>query len=177
VFLRVSFDEGAWAASNLATPTLTVSTGRGLLIEAVLTFFLVMVIWGTGIDERGPRVGGFAIGTVLGAMILAFGPLTGVGLNPARFIGPAAVAGHLDDWWVYFIGPALGGAVAGVVYPALFWGGWPWARVGGSPDRAPDTMTPTPASVNEDVDVEDIAPAPKPRARKPAARRAPPRKR
>ena len=99
------FTEAAWRTSNLGTPALSVSDGKGLLIEAILTFVLVMVIWGTGIDERGPRVGGFAIGGVLGGMVLAFGPLTGVGLNPARFLGPAAVAGHVDDWWVYFLGP------------------------------------------------------------------------
>ncbi len=157
--LRTMFTEGEWLASNLGSPSLSVSAGKGLLIEAVLTFFLVITIWGTGIDERGPRVGGFAIGLVLASMILAFGPLTGVALNPARFIGPAAVAGNVADWWVYFVGPAIGGAVAGLMYPVLFWGGWPWARIGGSPDLAPDTdapnrrplgqVDPTPASATE----------------------------
>jgi MIP family channel proteins len=179
VFLRVAFDEGAWRASNLGTPSLTVSTGRGLLIEAVLTFFFVIVIWGTGIDERGPKVGGFAIGAVLGGMILSFGPLTGVGLNPARFIGPAAIAGSVDDWWVYVLGPAIGGAAAGILYPTIFWGGWPFARIGGSPDRAPDT--PSPESEPDLEYEEELAPATqRPRrapARKPATRKPPPRKR
>jgi MIP family channel proteins len=176
VFVRVVFDEGAWRTSNLGSPALSVSTGRGLLIEAVLTFFLVIVIWGTGIDERGPRVGGFAIGTVLGAMILAFGPLTGVGLNPVRFLGPAAVAGNVDDWWVYILGPAIGGAVAGVLYPLLFWGGWPFARVGGSPDAAPDTVSPEPASAFEE---EPIAASERRAAerRTTQRRKPPPRKR
>jgi MIP family channel proteins len=186
VTLRVMFTEAAWRASNLGTPTLSVSTGKGVLIEAVLTFILVMVIWGTGIDERGPRVGGFAIGGVLGAMVLAFGPLTGVGLNPARFLGPAAVAGHVNDWWVYFLGPIIGGAVAGVLYPTIFMGGFPWARIGGSPDRAPDTVSAVPASVVEEEFEEDAVPVRRPatttggarsatpsgsRKRKPAARK------
>ncbi len=169
IFLRVAFDEGVWRTSNLGSPALTVSTGRGLLIEAVLTFFLVVVIWGTGIDERGPRVGGFAIGGVLGAMILGFGPTTGVSLNPARFLGPAAIAGNVDDWWVYIVGPAIGGAVAGILYPFLWWGGFPWARIGGSPDAAPDTVSPAPASsVLEEP--EEIAPRP---VRRPPAKRKP----
>ncbi len=176
VFLRVTFEEGAWQASNLATPGLglNVSTGQGLLIEAVLTFFLVMVIWGTGIDERGPRVGGFAIGAVLGGMILAFGPLTGVGLNPARYIGPAAVASHLDDWWVYIVGPAIGAAAAGIFYQFMWWGGLPWARIGGSPDAAPDTVSPMPASSALE-EPADIVPPPAP-ARRAPARKAPVRK-
>lgn len=174
IFIRVAFDEGTWRTSNLGAPALGVSTGRGLMIEAVLTFFLVIVIWGTGIDERGPRVGGFAIGGVLGAMILAFGPTTGVGLNPARFLGPAAIAGNVDDWWVYLVGPAIGGSVAGILYPFLWWGGLPWARIGGSPDAAPDTISPTPASspLEEPADIEDLE-TPRPARRKPAAKRKP----
>lgn len=148
--LRVMFPENVWQVSNLATPGLTVSTTKGLLIEAVLTFFLVMAVWGTGIDERGPRLGGLGVGLTLGAIVIAFGPLTGVGLNPARYIGPAAMSGHVDDWWVYIIGPSIGGAVAGVLYPTLFWGGFPWARVGGSPGEAPDTVSPPPLSAIEE---------------------------
>lgn len=172
VFLRVAFEEGTWRASNLGTPALAVSTGRGLLLEAVLTFFLIMVIWGTGIDERGPKVGGFAIGAVVGAMILGFGPLTGVGVNPARFLGPAAVAGSVTDWWVYILGPAIGGAAAGVLYPTLFWGGWPFARIGGSPDEAPDTVSPTrPSMVQEEPEEELFT---RPVARRTATKRKPP---
>ena len=171
ITLRVMFTEAAWRTTNLGTPSLNVSTGKGLLIEAVLTFILVMVIWGTGIDERGPRVGGFAIGGVLGGMVLAFGPLTGVGLNPARFLGPAAVAGHVDDWWVYFLGPIIGGAVAGVLYPTLFWGGFPWARIGGSPDLAPDTTSSVPMSAIEEPADAPAGSGRKPAKRKPAARK------
>jgi aquaporin Z len=139
-----------------------------------LTFIFVMVIWGTGIDERGPRVGGFAIGLTLAALILAFGPLTGVALNPARFLGPAAVAGNVDDWWVYFVGPGIGATVAGLTYQTLFWDGFPLARLGGSLRPAPGTLTPTPSSALEEP--------PAPRAARKAgvkrgARKAAPRKR
>lgn len=144
VVVRTIFSRDQWSISNIGAPGVgvNISSGKAFLIEMLLTFFLCMTIWGTGIDERGPRVGGFAIGTVLGGMILAFGPLTGVGLNPARYLGPAAVAGFLDNWWVYIAGPAIGGAAAGILYPLLFWGGSPFARIGGSPDVAPDTVSP-----------------------------------
>jgi MIP family channel proteins len=171
--LRTIFTSDQWRSSNLGAPGFgpTLSSGKAFLIETLLTFFLVMTIWGTGIDERGPRVGGFAIGTVLGGMILAFGPLTGVGLNPARYLGPAAVAGFLDNWWVYVFGPAVGAAVAGILYPLIFWGGWPFARIGGSPDLAPDTTSPPPLSAIEEP-AETVR-----KARKASVRKPPPRKR
>jgi MIP family channel proteins len=168
VVLRVMFSEAAWRTSNLGTPGLSVSSGKGLLVEAVLTFFLCLAVWGTGLDERGPKVNGFFIGITLGAMVIAFGPLTGVGLNPARYLGPAAVAGHVDDWWVYFLGPAIGALVAGVMYPTLFQGGFPWMRRE-EPDELPAPV-PVPAEPDEPTDVAARA-VRRPAKRKPAARK------
>jgi MIP family channel proteins len=125
--LRIIFAEAAWRPARLGAPGLTVSTGRGVLIEAVFTFFLAIVIWATGMDERGPRVGGFAIGLTVFVGVLVVGPLTGGAFNPARYLGPAAVADDLSNWWVYFVGPGIGGAVAGVLYPTLFGDGFPWS--------------------------------------------------
>jgi MIP family channel proteins len=137
VTLRVIFDEAAWRPARLGAPGLTISSGRGVLAEAVFTFLLVMVIWATAIDERGPRVGGFAIGLTVFAGVLAVGPLTGGAFNPARYLGPAAVADDLRGWWVYFVGPGIGAAVAGVLYPTLFWDGFPWRFATGSRRTAP----------------------------------------
>lgn len=126
--LRMVFAESTWRASNLGTPGLTVSSGKGLLLEALFTFFLLLSIWGTGIDERGPKIGGLAIGFTLFALLLVDGPLTGAGLNQARYLASAVVSGHMDNWWVYIVGPAIGGLAAGLLYPIVFWGGWPWTR-------------------------------------------------
>jgi aquaporin Z len=128
LMLRVVFEESAWRAAGLGAPAITISSGRAVLVEAVFTFLLAMVIWATGIDERGPRVGGFAIGGFVFVGVLAVGPLTGGAFNPARYLGPAAMADNLTDWWVYFVGPGIGGAVAGVLYPTIFQGGFPWTR-------------------------------------------------
>lgn len=94
-----------------------VGVGAAILIEAMLTFFLVIVIFGTGVDQRfGARIGGLAIGLVITADILAGGPLTGAAMNPARWFGPALVASDLADALVYTVGPLLGAAAG-----ALLW--------------------------------------------------------
>lgn len=137
VTLRVIFEEATWRPAGLGAPGLTVSTGRGLVAEAVFTFFLVIVIWATAIDERNPKVGGFAIGLTVFVGVLAVGPLTGGAFNPARYLGPAAVADNLSDWWVYFVGPGIGAAVAGVLYPTVFGEGLPWLRRESAPEPTP----------------------------------------
>lgn len=94
-----------------------VSVAAAILIETVLTFFLVLVVYGTGVDPRfGARVGGLAIGLTVTLDILAGGPLTGAAMNPARWLGPAIVAGDLGDAAVYLIGPLLGGLLGGLLY-------------------------------------------------------------
>ena len=94
----------------------TISSGSALLLEAVLTFFLVSVVLQAAVaGKAGPAVG-LAIGLTLGASILAGGPLTGASLNPARTLGPAIVAGNLSQVGVYIIGTVLGGAVAALVH-------------------------------------------------------------
>jgi len=110
------------AAVQLGTPGVapTISVGRAVFAEAIFTFFLATVIWGTAIDERAPKMGGLFIGLTVVVGVLAVGPLTGGAFNPARYLGPAIVAGNLKDWWVYFVGPGIGASVAGVLYRALF---------------------------------------------------------
>lgn len=91
-------------------------TGAGIALEAILTFFLVIVVFGTGIDGRGPKIGGLAIGLTVGLDIMAGGPLTGAAMNTARTFGPAVASGQWANHAVYWIGPLLGGALAGLVY-------------------------------------------------------------
>jgi MIP family channel proteins len=93
--------------------------GQGILVEAILTFFLVFVVYGTAVDERGRRVAGLAIGATITLDILFGGPLTGAAMNPARVFGPAVAANFWKDHYVYWIGPFLGGALGGLVYRAF----------------------------------------------------------
>lgn len=112
------FDRGVVVTS---TPQLaSVSATQGVVIEAILTFFLVFVVYGTAIDPRGPKIGGLAIGLTVTLDILFGGPLTGAAMNPARVFGPALAAGFWSGHAVYWIGPLIGGAVAGALYKTLF---------------------------------------------------------
>jgi len=52
--------------------------------------------------------------------ILAGGPITGAAMNPARWLGPAIAAGFYTNWYVYIIGPLVGGALAGLSYRYVF---------------------------------------------------------
>ena len=94
-----------------------VSMGAALLIEGLLTMFLVLVVFGTGVDPRfGARIGGLAIGLTVTLDILAGGPFTGAAMNPARWLGPALVDGDLSDGLVFIVGPLLGGAAGALLY-------------------------------------------------------------
>jgi aquaporin Z len=106
-------------AAGGGTPGLSpgISAGKGILIEAVLTFFLLMAVYGTWVDDRGPFVkSGFAIGLVVAFDIMAFGPYTGAATNPARWFGPALAAGQWANWYVWIVGPLAGGIIGGVAY-------------------------------------------------------------
>lgn len=115
--LKAAFAD-VWQASSIGTPALGagVSEISGIAIEAVLTALLVLVVIGTAVDPRAPKIGGLAIGLAVTADILIGGPLTGAAMNPARWFGPALAAGAFDSWWVWWIGPAVGAAVAALVY-------------------------------------------------------------
>ncbi|MBW7897606.1 Aquaporin Z [Candidatus Brocadiaceae bacterium B188] len=98
-----------------------VSIGRGILMEFIVTFFLVFTVYGTLVDKRATAgFAGVAIGmvTLFGAMI--GGTISGGAMNPARVFGPAIASGQFTHHYVWWIGPILGGIVAGFVYDQLF---------------------------------------------------------
>ncbi|MDQ3699024.1 MAG: aquaporin [Gemmatimonadota bacterium] len=97
-----------------------ISSGSAYLLEAVATFFLVFVVFGSAVDPHAPKVGGLAIGFTLAASILAIGPLTGASLNPARSFGPAVASGVYEGQVIYWVGPIVGGIMAALLYDALF---------------------------------------------------------
>lgn len=95
--------------------------GAGLLLEAVLTFALVFVIFATAIDPKGPtHLAPIAIGLVIMLDHFIGIPLTGASMNPARSFGPAIVANFWADHWVYWLGPLIGGSLAALVYEYVF---------------------------------------------------------
>jgi aquaporin Z len=121
VALKIVFDGDIGNSFELGTPAVGEGIVRGVgaafLGEIILTFLLMFVIFGTAVDDRGPRViAGFAIGLTITIDILALGPLTGAAMNPARWFGPAIVANFWDDAWVWIIAPPIGAALAAAVY-------------------------------------------------------------
>ncbi len=120
--LRAIFPADAWQSVNLGAQAVAadVSFGAAVMIEAILTFILVIVIFGAALDARAPGAGGFAIGLTVAAGILVGGPLTGGSMNPARTFGPALAANFWDSHLVYWLGPLIGAVFAGLVYGWFF---------------------------------------------------------
>ena len=122
--LRALIPEEVWKAVWLGAPDLARDVSRisGVLLEGVLTFFLVFVVFATAVDPRGAfnKVAGFAIGLTITMDALLAGPFTGAMVNPARAFGPELAAHHWPNAAVYWVGPLLGGVVAGALYDTVF---------------------------------------------------------
>lgn len=103
-----------WGSPTLAS---AINSWQGMLFELVMTFFLVFVVYGTAVDARAPKIAGLGIGLLVVTDVLVGGPFTGAAMNPARAMGPM-IAGLFFPgyWWIYWVGPVIGGILAGLVY-------------------------------------------------------------
>jgi aquaporin Z len=121
---QASFDVNAGFASNgygVHSPG-GYSMVAGLVAEVVLTAFFLIVIMGAT-DSRAPK--GFApiaIGLCLTLIHLVGIPVTNTSVNPARSTGPAIFVGGwaLQQLWLFWVAPLIGGALGGGIYRALF---------------------------------------------------------
>jgi glycerol uptake facilitator protein len=92
----------------------------GLIAEAVGTFMLMWAIMAVAVNPRGEKhFAGLVIGGALGLAVMVFGPATGAGLNPARWLGPALASGSFPDFWIFIVGPVAGAVLAAWTYRAL----------------------------------------------------------
>lgn len=121
----------AWRAAGLATPDLAadISRTQGIILELILTFFLVFIFFAVVADvheesvvasPRLLRFGGFAAGLAIFAAMLVGGPYTGASMNPAMVLGTAVLSHHWVNHGVYWAGPLLGGVLGAWLYHALF---------------------------------------------------------
>lgn len=105
------------------------TAGMATITEIVLTFMLVLAVYGTIVDKRAPKLGGLFVGLAVIAGTFMGGPISGAAMNPARWLGSAVISGDFVDWWVYVIGPLAGAALASVTWSFL-------ARQGGESSQA-----------------------------------------
>jgi aquaporin TIP len=96
--------------------------GKGLVVEIILTFFLVWAVFATAVDPRGAfkSIAGLAIGLTITIDVLMGGPLTGAAMNPARAFGPQLVGNFWGEGWIYYLGPVLGALIAALAYEYLY---------------------------------------------------------
>lgn len=121
VLLRASVPGEVGDAVHYGVPMVAAGVGssQAFILEFVLTFLMVTAVWGTTVDERAPRIGGFGIGLAMTIGVLVGGPLSGAALNPARAFGAALVSGNWQHQWLYWLAPMAGGALAARVYKSV----------------------------------------------------------
>ncbi|CAI9093521.1 OLC1v1029033C2 [Oldenlandia corymbosa var. corymbosa] len=117
----------SYVTGGLTTPPHTLASGvdysQGVIMEIVLTFSLLFTVYATIVDPKKGNLSGIGpllTGLVVGANIMAGGPFSGASMNPARSFGPALVSGIWTDHWVYWVGPLIGGGLAGFIYENFF---------------------------------------------------------
>lgn len=141
---------------NFGAPSLAdgVSTGAGIVLEAMFVFFLVWTIVATAVNPDGPKEWApAAISTALALGVLLIGQWTGAALNPARAFAPdltnalfgkdgSGGFGSVTDFLlVYLIAPIAAGVLAATAYNALYIS--PRERSGTKPESpAPSEQSP-----------------------------------
>ena len=103
--------------ANLPNIELGISPLEALLIELFLSFLLMWVVAGVGLDKRahGPFAG-VAVGAVVGIEVMLFGAIAGAAMNPARAFGPYVAMADFNHYWIYVVGPFIGMAAGGFTY-------------------------------------------------------------
>lgn len=117
----------AWVVSKDAVAsTITtvnsdfVSDFGGVVGEAILTVVFVLAV--LVLSRTTSQTKFLGIGLTLAAVHLIGVPFTGSSVNPARSFAPALVGEDFTDFWVYLVGPAIGGIVAWLVYKVVVTG-------------------------------------------------------
>src|SRR3954453_1711101 len=119
-FLRCIFHKPAMLAS--VPHAAHIGAGKGLVVEIILTIFLVLAVFSNAVDPGGAfkSIAGLGIGLTITIDVLMGGPLTGAAMNPARAFGPQLVGNFWGEGWIYYVGPVLGALVAALAYEYLY---------------------------------------------------------
>ena len=116
VVLKLIFPSSALLGATMPAG----SDSQSFVLECILSFFLVLVIFGVakGSKEQG-LFAGVAIGGVVLLEAMFAGPVCGASMNPARSIGPAIIAGELNHLWIYITAPVIGALAATAVHKII----------------------------------------------------------
>lgn len=107
----------AQAALAATAPSPGVGSLQALAVEAIVTFVLVFTVIAVATDPRvADAVAPIAVGAALTVGVFVAGPVTGGAVNPVRALGPMIVSGQFGSWWIYIIGPVVGGVIAALAY-------------------------------------------------------------
>ncbi|CAI0469394.1 unnamed protein product [Linum tenue] len=125
--LLLKFATGGLVSSLISPKHLSTGVGvwQAVVLEIVMTFGLVYTVYATAVDPKKGSLGTIAplaIGFIVGANILIGGAFDGASMNPAVSFGPAVVSWSWENHWVYWVGPLIGGGLAGVIYEVIFIG-------------------------------------------------------
>lgn len=115
---RAVLDPVALGQAAFGTPTIgvDVTVERAFAMEAILTFVLMFTIYGAAVFNKRPQIPAMFIALAVALGVLLGGPVSGGGMNPARWFGPAQIGGGLGNGIVWTLGPVLGATGA-----AIFW--------------------------------------------------------
>ena len=113
-----------WGGHGGPSELLNHSIMSGFVVEVILTFFLVLIIFMTAVQKKAPKsIAGASIGGMIFLLHIVGVPLTGASMNPARSLAPAVAtgdAGLLEIQWLYWVAPIIGGIIAGVIMNYVF---------------------------------------------------------
>lgn len=113
VLLRALFGASAHLGATLPRG----SASQSLILEIVLTFFLMFVIMAVATDTRAVgQAAAIAIGGTVGLDAMFAGPISGASMNPARSLAPALVSWTWESQWLYLLGPAAGAVLGALAY-------------------------------------------------------------
>ncbi len=115
--LGAAVNFGTQAPGELINFSATSAVG----LEAIFTFFLVTVIFMTAVHKKAAAgIQGISIGGMVFLLHIVGVPLTGASMNPARTFCPALASGFWEFHWVYWVGPIIGGIIAGLIMNYVF---------------------------------------------------------
>lgn len=113
--------ETALQATSYGATTVAASIGSlsAVTWELLIAFFYALAAFATLLDGSRTSFSPLAMGAAAFAAVALALPFTGASMNPARSFGPALLSGEWAMHWVYWVGPILGGALAGGVYDGV----------------------------------------------------------